>query len=294
MPSGPAARRAARRYRSSRTAATTGGRLFSAARVFLSASSVLTTSASASGRSCGRISTTPAVAGLVRGSTDGSVVGPLRQISRVRPVAPTLVLSASSIRVLFRSASTATADLRWLALAATSSPTTVKTCSDHPKDDRVAVFEHGGAATPQRGEPFRERRRDQADERRDVQQGDQCEQHRHHHPQRRARRTAQSQGLPGEAPYLRQPVRQRRRHFGIGPHQHRTGRYDDRQAQQRHPADESGGAAGQRAVEPVADSVTDRSAPLCHLPPSLAPRSRQGRGGPRGRGGRATVRGHES
>ncbi len=34
--------------------------------------------------------------------------------------------------VLFRSASTATAPYRWLALAATSSPTTVNTCSDQP------------------------------------------------------------------------------------------------------------------------------------------------------------------
>ncbi len=137
-----------------------------------------------------------------------------------------------------------------------------------PQHHGVPLFEHGGPAPPQRGEPLRERRRDQADERRDVQQGDQREQHRHQHPQRCARRTAQPQRLPGEVPHLCQPVPQGRRRVGVGPHQHRTGRDDGAQTQQRHPAEEGGGAAGQRAVEPVTGSRAERSAPLCHLPSS--------------------------
>ncbi len=71
--------------------------------------------------------------GLVSASTAGSADGPLRQISRVRPVGPTLLYRASSMAVLSRSARTATAEPRWLAPAATSSPTTVNTCSDQPR-----------------------------------------------------------------------------------------------------------------------------------------------------------------
>ncbi len=73
------------------------------------------------------------MAGLVNGNTAGSVVGPLRQINRVPPQEPTFVPRDSSMTVLSRSASTTTAAPRWLTLAATSSLTTVKTCSDHPR-----------------------------------------------------------------------------------------------------------------------------------------------------------------
>ncbi len=136
-PPGPAASRAVRWLRVSRTAATTTappGSGTAAPR----ASSVFTTWASPLSPSGGSTSTAFAVRGLTRVSSAGSVVRPLRQMIRVVPVPvpvpvpATEVEISSSISTLSFGARTAMADLRRLAFAATNSPTTGKIWFDQP------------------------------------------------------------------------------------------------------------------------------------------------------------------
>lgn len=134
-PKGPAASLAVMWLRESRTAATTTAPPPPAPGTAASrASSVFTTWASPESPAGGSTSTAFAVCGLTRHSSVGSVVLPLRQTIRVRPLALSLtrVEISSSIRTLSCGASTAMAERRWFAFAATSSAITGNTWSDHP------------------------------------------------------------------------------------------------------------------------------------------------------------------
>ncbi len=130
-PPGPAASRAVMWLRVSRTAAPTTAPPGSGTAA-LRASRVFTTWASPASPSGGSTSTAFAVRGLSRASTVGSVVRPLRQMILVVPVSVTQAEISSSISTLSFGARTATAERRWLALAATSSPTTGRIWSDQP------------------------------------------------------------------------------------------------------------------------------------------------------------------
>lgn len=132
VPRGPAASRAGARYRSSRTAASTGGPSVSSPRTARRASRMRSTSASAVGSADGSTTTVLADRGLTSARTSGSLAGPLRQMIRARAVGAPRAVSASSISALSRSASSTMARGRRGARAATSSPTTVVTWSDQP------------------------------------------------------------------------------------------------------------------------------------------------------------------